>query len=72
MSLIQPTRRGLIGALIAGPAIVRVASIMPVRAPPIVSNPFTFEHIQVGEGQYLRFMFRHEDGIIRSTRIAVL
>lgn len=70
MSLIQPTRRGLIGALIAGPAIVRVASIMPVRTLP-VSNPFTFEHIHVGEGQYLRFMYRHEDGIVRSSLLQV-
>jgi len=37
MSIIQPTRRGLIGgmaALFAGPAIVRASSLMPVRSTP--------------------------------------
>lgn len=68
MSLIQPTRRGLIGALIAGPAIVRVASIMPVRGMPL-EDPFVIETARYNGRDYLLIKHKCEDGIIRSSRV---
>lgn len=52
--LIQPTRRGLVtglAALIAAPAVVRYASIMPVKA--IVAPTICRIHYGVEKAQYL-------------------
>lgn len=71
MSLIQPTRRGFLGALIAGPAIVQAASIMPVRPLPL-EDQFIIESIQWEGLPYLRIKYKCEDGIIRSKMVSVL
>lgn len=72
MSLIQPTRRALIGALVTGPAIVRVASLMPVRALPADKDPFTLKLVERDGREYLQIRYKGEDGIVRSSFLSVL
>lgn len=71
MSLIQPTRRGLIGALIAGPAIVRVASIMPVRTMP-PDDELVLQSVVRNGRECLQIKYKCEDGTIRSSFMSVL
>lgn len=55
---VQPTRRGLIrglGLLVAAPAIVKVANIMPVRALPLtlIDDSFLGNMMSDIEGRYV-------------------
>lgn len=71
MSLIQPTRRSLIGALVAGPAIVRVASIMPVRAAPL-EDYRALQSVMRDSREYLEIKYKGEDGLIHSCFVSAL
>lgn len=66
MSLIQPTRRSIIGMLMAGPAIVRVASIMPVRALPLEDQTI-IEWVKHNGMEYIQIKHKCEDGVIRTS-----
>lgn len=71
MSLIQPTRRGLIGALIASPAVVRMASIMPVRSL-LVEDQGPIESVLWEGREYILIKRKGGDGVIRSSLLMLV
>jgi hypothetical protein len=83
MSIIKPTRRGLItglAALIAAPAVVRAAALMPVKAWVEPGFPYDGLHpaywaLSVKDGDVIRFLgyslHRTERGLEASARLSI-